>query len=205
MSTGKIMIASGVLVSPPALRPQDVNIEDIATALSQVARFTGHTTQHVGGRAVPFTRSVASHSIDVSVCATLAWRERHNTEPPRELLLAALLHDGSEAYLADVATPLKVLPEFEGYRLIEERVQRAVYDRFGLGEVARQYEGEIREADFVTFDLERKTWMAESDHWPASPKHPAGFYLTVDADPVAAFDRFLWYWNKLQSMTVGFL
>ena len=64
--------------------------------------------------------SVAQHSVIVS--------ER----VPPEHALWGLLHDASEAYLCDVARPVKRLPELAGYRDAEAAIMRAVSDRFGL-------------------------------------------------------------------------
>ena len=51
-----------------------------------------------------------------------------------ELALTGLLHDASEAYICDVSSPVKYSDEFSPYRAIEARIQRAVYQRFGLAE-----------------------------------------------------------------------
>lgn len=91
--------------------PNDVCIEDIAHALSLQNRFTGHTVR-------PY--SVAEHCIHVSHLV------------PHEWALVALLHDASEAYLTDVARPVKNAPGFEFYREAERKVQDAVYTHFGL-------------------------------------------------------------------------
>jgi hypothetical protein len=69
--------------------PEQVDINDIAHALSLVNRWGGHTR-------MPY--SVAAHSVMVAdLVAKIA----------PDLALAALLHDAPEAYLGDVCRPLK--------------------------------------------------------------------------------------------------
>ena len=98
-----------LLATAPARR--HIRIDDIDHALSHQCRFGGHTRLFY---------SVAEHSVRVShLCAP-------------EDALWGLLHDASEAYLNDVATPLKELPEFEVYRTAERALQRAIAVRFGL-------------------------------------------------------------------------
>ncbi len=95
------------------LKPEEYeyDIEEIATALSNLCRYTGHVNTFY---------SVAEHSVLVSRIV------------PERLALAGLLHDASEAYLGDVSSPLKkLLPE---YKRIEDRVQRAISGAFGITE-----------------------------------------------------------------------
>jgi hypothetical protein len=86
-------------------------IEDIAHALACVNRWTGHA---------PRPYSVAQHSVLVSEIV------------PRAFALWGLLHDASEAYIADVAGPLKRLPAFDDYRDIESALETVIFEHFGL-------------------------------------------------------------------------
>lgn len=84
-------------------------IEDIAHALSQLCRFTGQCSMFY---------SVAEHSYAVSYLV------------PEELALQGLLHDATEAYVADLAKPLKgLLPQ---YQHVEQAVWDAVAEKFKL-------------------------------------------------------------------------
>lgn len=114
------------------LRPHSdaVDIEDIAHALSNVARFTGHTDVFY---------SVAQHSVIVSLIV-----------PPAHAL-SALLHDATEAYLGDVSRPLKAL--LPDYRVIEKRVWQVIAKKFGLPAVLHPT---VKHADQVALMTERR-------------------------------------------------
>src|SRR6266700_4788978 len=98
-----IQTAMGRKFWPMDPRSGEVFIDDIAHALSMLCRFGGHCIRFY---------SVAEHSVLLSRVA----------EP--RFKLWALLHDASEAYLADVPRPVK--PALVGYKDAEERVQRAI-------------------------------------------------------------------------------
>ena len=106
-----IQTFSGARFWPMDPRAEEVRIEDIAHALALVSRFGGHCRVFY---------SVAQHSVLVS--------EQCGPEDA----LAGLLHDSAEAYLGDIPRPLKRQPEMVGYRVAEARVQRVVFERFGL-------------------------------------------------------------------------
>lgn len=102
---------SGSLVDPLNLSPSDIQLGDVAHALAHLCRFTGHVRRFY---------SVAEHSYRVSFMV-----------PPEDALWG-LLHDATEAYLCDVSRPVKQQPALAGYRDAEDRVMRAVCQKFGL-------------------------------------------------------------------------
>ena len=111
-----MQLVSGKPFFPLDPRPEDIDINDIAHALSMVCRFGGHVHSFY---------SVAEHSVRVSD----AIRDAGGS---LEEEFAGLLHDASEAYLGDVIWPLKVSPELGAYRAVEERVERVIAEAFGM-------------------------------------------------------------------------
>jgi hypothetical protein len=111
MPTSDIQVYSGGIVNPIKPAPNTIFIEDIAHALSLQCRFQGHTRRFY---------SVAQHSVAVA----------HRCPP--ELRLTGLLHDASEAYIQDMASPLKQDPVFgEHYRVVERRLMMVISGLFG--------------------------------------------------------------------------
>lgn len=117
--------------------PECIHIEDIARGLAHIARFNGSTT-------VPY--SVAAHSVVVS--ALLG-------EQSREIQLAGLMHDASEAYLGDVVGPLKRTELFRDYRALEEAWNVAIERRFGLTRGVMD-DGHVKAADQLALAAEMK-------------------------------------------------
>jgi hypothetical protein len=73
------------------VRPEDICLIDIATALSTQTRFGGHIKRFY---------SIAEHAVRVSNYVADAGGDA-------ELQLAALHHDSHEAYIGDIPTPMK--------------------------------------------------------------------------------------------------
>lgn len=92
-----------------AATPDDLDIEDIAAALSKLCRWGGHTKVFY---------SVAEHSIHVASML------------PESLALAGLLHDAAEAYVGDVIGPLKGQNFMSTYRLLEWRFLDMIDKKF---------------------------------------------------------------------------
>ena len=108
---------SGVRFYPLDPRPEDINIPDIAHALAQSCRFTGHTSKFY---------SVAEHAVRMA-CEAL------KQGMSRELAFVALMHDASEAYIVDVPRPLKAEPYFGAlYKKYEEGIMEVVAAKYNF-------------------------------------------------------------------------
>ena len=110
--------------------PNEIYLRDIAWSLSQINRFNGHAK---------FPYSVGLHSILVSLIV------------PAKYALCGLMHDATEAYLGDVASPLKrELPE---YKKLEFQCWRRLAAKFKLPEIMP---AEVHRADKQALALERR-------------------------------------------------
>ena len=151
------------------------SIGDIAHALARMCRFTGHCH---------YFYSVAQHSVLVS-----------RILPPR-LQLAGLLHDAHEAFVGDVAAPLKML--LPDYRELEKRVEKAVLARFGFNEPLPI---EVKDADLRLLYTEKRDLMPiATPDWPMPPGITPLDYRIAPEQPAIAEKRFLARFQELQIM-----
>lgn len=153
-------------------RADEIEITDIAHALSMACRYAGHCTRFY---------SVAEHSVLLS------------RSVPQPFKLWALLHDAAEAYVVDVPRPLK--PYLAGYREIEERVMSAVCERFGLDPTMPPV---VKEADNRILVDERAQVMSPcAVDWNLADNTPLGVQVfgwspaEAEAAFLAAFDALL--------------
>ncbi len=120
-----------------------IDIEDIAHALSMLCRFNGQCTKFY---------SVAEHSVHVS----------YEIDP--ELALVGLLHDAAEAYLGDVPSPLK--KKLRRFTKFENRMEAAIGKKFGVD--AKLFKNkELKRADIQLLVDEKEVVMVpEPEPWP---------------------------------------
>lgn len=118
-------------------KPDQICIEDIARALSQQCRFTGHTKRFY---------SVAEH----------CWHVSFLSRPHK---LGGLLHDASEAYLSDLSRPVKQLtPVGAPYLELEAKLMRAISLKFGI---VFPMPDEVKKADNALLFTEKEQLMTE--------------------------------------------
>jgi hypothetical protein len=151
-----IVTHSGITFSVFNPHPSDVKIKDIAHSLSLQCRFTGHTKHFY---------SVAQHCLLVSHLIV-----------DTSLKLHGLLHDASEAYLTDLARPIKHHPLFQSYLDIEECVTAAICVKFGLPLSMPQ---EVKDADDIALKIEESLLMpahADTTYPDVTIPHPISQY-----------------------------
>lgn len=140
---GWIRSRTGKAVFPLAIEPQQISVLDIAFALSNKCRYTGHVDFY----------SVCEHSVKGAEVFLKAGR--------RDLALAFLFHDAAEAYLPDIASPIKGsffvrLPDgdMHSFAELEGYVLRQVARSLGL-ETAAAFD------DHEVVDMDRSMLLAE--------------------------------------------
>ncbi len=123
--SGFINTFTGKKFAPLDPKVEDIDILDIAQALSNMCRFTGHVRRFY---------SVAEHSCRVHdiVHGRQLREDMSGFGPWLENLQWALMHDAAEAYLIDVARPVKVQPAMSFYRDAEDRLLSCIAEHFGM-------------------------------------------------------------------------
>lgn len=149
--------------------PEQVDINDIAHALSLIIRYTGHVKE-------PY--SVASHCILVS-------RILEDVGFDAQTVYAGLLHDASEAYIQDISSPLKAM--LKDYKAIEAEVADAVYEALDLDCDAVDWEA-VKWADLVALFIERRDLMKPTDEKWADEDYAAD----IDRVPFRARGDLYW-------------
>jgi len=171
-----IQTFTGIRFYPLSPRPEDINIEDIAHALSMKCRFNGHASEFY---------SVAWHSVLVSIECKIQYPKHPN------LWLWGLLHDAAEAYLPDVPRPIKKL-NIGILKESERLIMKAVVERFNLS--PRTEPGEVKQVDTAILADEAVRFMKPPfTDWylpvppgtlnisdritPSSPKHSKAMFV----------------------------
>ncbi len=166
-------------INPLKPQPEKICIEDIAHALSLMTRAGGH---------FPVFYSVAQHSIH---CCQEAIARNY----PKCVCLACLLHDASEAYLADITSPVKQY--LTSYLDAEKTLQNMIFRKFLGCELTEQMAEQVKSVDSSLFYYEFLYYMDEvmQDSPPFLASHPV-----FEAKPFCAVEKeFLEYYLQMVS------
>lgn len=168
--------------------PASISLSNVAWGLSRQPRFSGQTLG-----STPYT--VAQHSIHVmrlsldiiTLGSELNEFAKQELSDPRVIsflndkdqlnssksiiLKVALLHDASEAFLNDLATPIKRVQGLGSeYRLVEGRLMKAIHTAFEIDEnlITSNVEAVVRLADAIALTVDAYHLMpsrGKSAHW----------------------------------------
>ncbi len=162
-----LLTASGIkfpLIDP---KPEHVLLHDIAYALGNLCRFTGHTKR---------LYTVAEHCVLV---ALILREQGHDSDTQ----LLGLLHDSAEAYVGDLSHPLKKAMQsvepgiysFDGtsaFRKVERGVVNAILTRFMLHTPeGDEFGGVVKQADYIAGITEARDLVGDV-MWTEMPIKP---------------------------------
>lgn len=182
--SSSIVTYTGIYFDPLDPVPDLIQVRDIAHSLSNQCRFTGHVRQFY---------SVAEHSVR---CANFVLDQ---LDGGKELSLILLMHDASEAYLSDIARPVKHAAGFgDQYRLIEDGLQRAISEKFDL---PYPFPDIVHAVDNALLAAEARDLMPVSfGEFPSLLAYPETIYPMT---PVQANAQFLMLYTYLTGETPG--
>lgn len=159
-----------------------IDIYDIAHALSNICRFGGHCKRFY---------SVADHSIR---CADVA----KNMGLSKEIQLWCLLHDAAEAYIGDIPTPLKkevgIVYNMWDISIItyEDIVLDAIKKKFNLGEMPK----EVKEIDEILLWTEVRDLFDNKMKWREHTLRPLEEIISPRHNAEAE-SLFIWRYRSL--------
>ena len=207
MSNAWVQTVSGMDVDLLEPKPEKILLGDIAWSLARTARFNGHTITEL-----PW--SVAQHSLLVE-----SLMPADSTPHDR---LVALLHDGHEAYMGDLVSPLSIAIDllFRQHdrqtdvqygpdpsvwlKNIAQLLDNAIFTAFGLspGPVCRLA---VKTADVLALRVEHDLLMSPSRReWSVLPPAPDPMpHLRPPHPPERAMAVFLDRFHALQAMRHG--
>lgn len=155
--------------------PDHIHLLDIAVALGNTCRFSGH---------VPYHYSVGQHSLLMS-----------RVVPPA-VAMEALLHDAAEAYMGDVPRPIK--QGLQDYNAVMEMVETAVAMRFGL---VYPWPDEIHAADMRMVITEAHAFGKDTAGWGIDAA-PYGDVVVAQMNPLDVRGLFIDRFLELESARV---
>jgi hypothetical protein len=181
---GWIQTYTGKRINPLNPDPSQICIEDIAHALANTCRFSGHTRDFY---------SVAEHSY----CAS------KYVAP--ENALQALMHDSAEAYLNDIAKPVKPSvsvwtgKEMIPFKRAEAHLLGVIFKKFGI---SREMAKEVEEIDMRLCYTEGGQLMPDVSVWNWYVK-PIGGLRFECWPPSYAYVMFMTRYDNLSKAEEG--
>jgi 5'-deoxynucleotidase YfbR-like HD superfamily hydrolase len=183
----KLETVSGRKINITNPDPSTIVIEDIAWALSRLPRFSGHSIPYV-----PY--SVAQHCIQVA---------NDLKEYGPNVQLYGLLHDAAEAYINDLPSPVKHIPEIHAViKKLEDSLMEAIYKALEINPPTEEEERIVKVADKTQQAVEAYNYMySRGSDWnlpEVSFRKLQEFEQPLTS--VESYDRFLFFFKELRSL-----
>ena len=196
-----IETVSGRRINPTSPDASQIDIHDIGWALSRIPRFAGHTITEL-----PY--NVAQHSVYVAELVEMILAGKietdlfHDTSSDAQVFIdddiqffiKALLHDAHESYTGDIPSPIKRVPELrETLKIIESRLDHAIFTQFGLEEVTEDEKRVIKYADKLAQAIEGYQFMPSRGLDWNLPKPSLTMLQQFPAplSPLASYQKFI--------------
>lgn len=172
-----IETSSGRAFYPYAPKEEQINIDDIAHALSHLCRFGGHCK---------FFYSVGQHSILVS---DYLKQEGHSSL----IQLYGLLHDATEGYMVDIPSPIK--QGLSDYKKAEDVLHGVIWSALGLPHPTKEEWALIKEVDVLFQHHEANTLLPKAS-W-ADPTIKIDYLVLKEEKMSEVRDDFLTLYKQL--------
>lgn len=175
---GNMVTHTGKYIDPYNLKPEDIDIIDIAQGLSKLCRYAGQCEGFY---------SVAEHSVLV---AQQVWKATHDFNLTR----IALLHDAPEAYIGDLVRCVKA--RLDQYQDLEYRIWSCMAEKwfnpFYDGLCNWDLPDEVKEADQRMCVTERLAIISEkSAVWDLQTRYKPYTGVEIEClEPRLAFNYF---------------
>jgi len=142
---------SGKRVSVLNPQPEEIDLSDVAHALSFQCRYNGHCSQFY---------SVAKHTV-----LGAGFMIKQNF--PKKSVRAWLLHDATEAYVGDLIRPVKV--QLEQFKNLEEIFAKIINAKYNILQDEKVL-GDVYYVDNVMVSWEKRDLMTNSNRvWDGLP------------------------------------
>ena len=167
--------------------PSTIEITDIAWALSRMPRFSGHSIPYI-----PY--SVAQHCIQVA---------KELAPHGYRVQLHGLLHDAAEAYINDLPSPVKHIPEIHAViSKLEDRLMLTIYQALNIAPPTAEEYALVKIADKHQQAVEAYNFMySRGKDW--NLPEVSFKKLQEFEDPMTsldAYDKFLFFFTELTNL-----
>lgn len=175
--TDYILTYSGKRFYPLEPSADMLELADIAHALSLMTRANGH---------FPVFHSVAEHCIECAAEAAMRGCSKR-------VVIGCLLHDASEAYLADITRPVK--KSLPLYIEAEERLLDLIYQKYIKGApLSAEERRQIKEIDDAMLYHEFWHFMgtaltAEAPELVSNPEYPVKTMREVEREYLQVYEK----------------